>query len=294
MKRKWVFVAVLVLALGVLGRSQVLGPGVLGSSTTQSDSEGRFTACEEIEEAVKPLRGIEGRLLSEDGDPIEGEDVRVFLEPCYAEGVEKITSFGKIGAVWIVVPGYEPERVPLFLREGVVTVESGFLQLVSAIRLRKERTCTEGTSQFMLVYDDCQTVGFWQRTCIKGEWVTWWGAWEYKVAEKGEKLPPVGKLCTWTVVVDEPKGLRSRTRSYTFFHSDGATWQDMGSLWVPVKSARPATCEHCEYVIVEGTDGKSFLYHCERGAWVLLSEWETVEPQDKPDPDKQPGGGGFG
>jgi hypothetical protein len=269
---KWLWLGLLIV--WCLAGSAQFGPGIVGPFTGTSDRGGGFVVDTPLNWRVK------GELADVVGKPLPGVTVAIFLEP--RAGLAEIVGIGNVEAIWVVVEGFDPARVSEFsIIGGVKPVFD-----VGRVTARDAPLCDEGTWEVRIIKDDCSEVIFDTRQCTKGRW----GWWSRSRARKGEELPEeMPKACTWFVVVtvvteDKDK----RFLNYEFYHSDGKTWQKRVTLKMQIVSARPATGETCQYVVVARGDGYWFLYHCKRpGEWTLLGEWHRPEPATAPEPEPE-------
>ncbi len=96
--------------------------------------------------------------------------------------------------------------------------------------------------------------------------------WTTKHASLPEKAD---KACTWIVVTTS----EAQRVIYTFYHSDGTTRQNRGSVESAVVAVSPVTCQICTYIQVELAERTFIVYHCdETGKWVQIGSWEIPAP----------------
>lgn len=196
----------------------------------------------------------------------------IVLEP--RPGIPCSLGAGHIGAVWLEVDGYDPSRVAGF------TIAPGPRPVleIGSVALSSWPTCATCTYQFLLTRDEEGRVGFRYRHCTNGRWGNWAlvTCWATKHASLPEKAD---NASTWIVVATS----EARRVIYSFYQSDGATWENRGAVEIAVATARPATCRIGTYVQVEPSEGLFITYHCDpTGRWVQIGQWEI--PPEPPAP----------
>lgn len=228
-----------------------------------TDAQGRFFA-----EFTEPFPlGVSGERTDPQGRPLAGIEVMIVLEP--RPSIPSILGIGHIGSVWLEGDGYDPSRVAGFT---IATGPRPVLE-IGSIALSSWPTCATCTYQFMLTRDEEDRVGFRDQHCTDGRWGNWAlvTRWTTKHASLPEKAD---KASTWIVVAtSEPQ-----RAIYSFYQSDGATWENTGSVEIALATVRPATCKTGTYIQVEPSEGLFITYHSQRARGV--AQWcELGDPQ---------------
>jgi len=281
MQVKWrcaVACLVFCLALGVGTWAQEDGPqgpplsGLGPTAIAATDAQGRFFA-----EFTEPFPlGVSGQVNDAQGEPLAATEVTVVLEP--RPGIPVILGIGHIGAIWLAVGGTEPVRIAGFsIGSGRAGWAGTFLE-VGTVAFSERETCTPCTYRFRIRMDDKTSLSFHHEHC--GPDGTW-GPPVMGSATKLDALPEkADKACTWIVVATS----EARRVIYSFYHSDGTTWQSKGAVEIAVVAVRPAACKICTYVQVKPSEGLFITYHCDpTGKWVQIGRWEILpEPPSGP------------